>query len=299
MKAPHRSFCRFGSILALTFLLAPGTVLGVGAGSGDVYCNCNKQSYATPGGCMRGCKGNRLRCTGCFLSARASCPTLKHDAFRKLYNMWILGHSPLLFGITPSGHPRDAGLLTIAYSVINYFYAPLKPAQFRIVLHTDDNLGWARLERAPSARQKPLLHIHRDLFLLSPAFLVGSIGHELVHWDQMRRGLLQTSTNAEATAGFLELEASSWEIGVAGFRWPIRPNTLFDCYDEAEQADTRKTLECRKYQVRFGIEQAAINPVNLGRLEKWLSQNAWTKQVWLPENPKWKSYTAEPPSPCN
>jgi len=262
---------------------------------GDIFCNCTNKTHETPGACLRDCKGNVTKCTGCFLKPR--CPAMDIDAFKKMYNMWMLGHGRLL-PLTRAGYPPDPGLLTVASKIISLFFKPFKSTDFHIILHSETGKGWAQLDPPEEPGKKPFLYIQRDLFLMSPAFLVSAIGHEMVHWVQFQRGIKNLYGLETATLGFLELEASYWEIGMSDFQWPIGPNKLFNCYTQAEHDAAMKLIECRRWQIRFGIGEADLATLNIRHLEEWLNENPWTRQIWLPENPKWKKYDAEPPSPC-
>ena len=56
-----------------------------------------------------------------------------------------------------------------------------------------------------------VLQVAGDTFRASPSYLAESIGHELIHAEQLVRPRKQPTTNFEATVdALLELEAYSW-----------------------------------------------------------------------------------------
>lgn len=199
--------------------------------------------------------------------------------------------------ITRDGYPVDSSLLTVASTIINQFYQPFKSTDFHIVFEGGERSFYAKLEEPKSRGTKPFLKIHRDLFLKSPAFLVQTIGHEMIHAIQMERGKSKTKLHGiqKTTEAFLELEASYWEVGTVylEYDWKIGPNELIECISADEMKAVKETFECRKWQVRNWIEIFNdLRPGNLSRLEEWLKQNHWTREVWLPNHPNWKKMKA-------
>jgi len=209
-------------------------------------------------------------------------------AFKQLYNMWIL-KGPR----TADGFPGQAGLMTISAYIVNNFYQPYRSSDFHIIILSGERSFFAKIEQPSSPGGKPILNIHRELFLMSPAFLISAIGHEMVHAIQFEQQIdVDLKGIYGAHRAFLELEASEWESWNKDFDWKIGFNDVYDCLLELEKESSQKTLECRRWQVRYAIETAAFNPVNLNKLEKWLKANPWTRDVWLPKNPNWKSFEA-------
>ena len=283
----------------ILFNIQINTVMGQSSNNndGDIICNCKGppyQRYWTPGGCMRNCRGGGLRRSscGCILSPRMKCNVLNDKVFKQMYMFHIFrGH------ITREGYPVDSSLLTVASTIINQFYQPFKSTDFHIVFESGERSFWAKIEEPTSRGAKPFLRIHRNLFLMSPAFLVQAIGHEMIHAIQMERGESKTQLHGiqKTTEAFLELEASYWEAGTIylEYDWKIGPNELIECLSADEMKSVKNILECRKWQVRNWIEIFNdLRPGNLNRLEKWLKQNHWTRHVWLPNHPNWKKLKA-------
>jgi hypothetical protein len=213
--------------------LSPGSSDAV---ADDIYNNCQDKRYETPRDCLLDDTHRRLGCTGCFLSAQ--CEGLKsiagYDAFKSMYNQALFFKGPVPVG--------DLAFLTLASSIINNFYSPYKSTDFNIIIEGGDLLFWAKLEEPDVPGQRPDLRISKKLFLeCSPAFLVQSIGHELIHMNQYEtspdvnlRGIT-TYINA-----FLELEASSWEMEDTYSGWKIKSNRLFECLRGAEQVEVSR-----------------------------------------------------------
>ncbi|MBN1881896.1 MAG: hypothetical protein JW885_06955 [Deltaproteobacteria bacterium] len=264
--------------------LTPGSPDAV---ADDIYNNCTDKRYETPRDCLLDDTHRRLGCTGCFLSAE--CEGLKnisgYDVFKSMYNQALFFKGPVPVG--------DIAFLTLASSIINNFYAPYKSTDFNIIIEEGDLSFWAKLEQPEMEGQKPTFRVSKKLFLeCSPAFLVQSIGHELVHMNQYEnspdvdlRGIT-TYINA-----FLELEASRWEIEDTYSGWKIGSNDLFECLRGGEQIEVINIKNCREWQTLAAIEKLNDwRPTDLDTLETWLEANPWTRDVWLVENPGWRKY---------
>ena len=264
--------------------LSPGSSDAV---ADDIYNNCNDKRYETPRECLLGDTHKRLGCTGCFLSAQ--CEGLKsiagYNSFKSMYNQALFFKGPVPVG--------ELAFLTLASSIINNFYSPYKSTDFNIIIEGGDLSFWAKLEEPDVKGQKPDLRVSKKLFLeCSPAFLVQSIGHELIHMNQYEtspdvnlRGIT-TYVNA-----FLELEASRWEMEDTYSGWKIKSNRLFECLRGAEQVEVINTKACREWQTLAAIEKLSDwRPTDLDALETWLNANPWTRDVWLVENPGWRNY---------
>ena len=269
------------------FDLSPGSPNAI---ADDIYNNCKDKRYETPKDCLLDDTHRKLGCTGCFLSAE--CEGLKnisgYDAFKSMYNQALFFKGPIPVG--------DIAFLTLASSIINTFYSPYKSTDFNIIIEQGDVSFWAKLEQPQTEGQKPTLRVSKKLFLeCSPAFLVQSIGHELIHMNQYEnspdvnlRGIT-TYVNA-----FLELEASRWEMEDIYSGWKIRSNDLFECLRGEEQIEVINTKNCREWQTMAAIEKLNDwRPTDLDNLETWLTANPWTRDVWLVENPGWRNYNTK------
>jgi hypothetical protein len=131
---------------------------------------------------------------------------------------------------------------------------------------------------------------------LSPAGLVNTIGHEMVHLEQRQRKLpisYVKGTNAVKDALY-ELEASSWESGARNFHWQIGTNKFVACVTKDEQLKAAAVLACREWQAVNGI--AGLSKEGKDEIGTWLQANPWTKQVWLPVHPDWRTMAPFPSS---
>ncbi len=280
----------------LGFDLSPGSPNPV---EDDIYSNCKDKRYETPKDCLLDNTHRKLGgCTGCYLSAQ--CEGLKsiagYDVFKSMYNQALFFKGPVPVG--------DIAFLTLASSIINNFYSPYKSTDFNIIIEGGDLSFWAKLETPDVKGQKPDLKVSKKLFLeCSPAFLVQSIGHELIHMNQYEnspdvnlRGIT-SYINA-----FLELEASRWEMKDTYSGWKIKSNNLFECLTGGEQIEVINVKNCREWQTLAAIEKLSEwRPTDLDTLETWLKANPWTRDVWLVENPGWRNYNtknAQKPYAC-
>lgn len=274
-----------GMISAVVLVAGKGTLFA----QQDIYCNCNKQRYGTPGECLQNCKGNRLTCTGCFLSPR--CPALQGDKNLKLLYNRALFRKGLV--------PLNQAQRSLVAHIINHYYKPFSAGQINIVLADGAPRSfWAEIEPA-SGGGKPTLQVHIDLIWCSPAFLVSAVGHEMIHYLQsLRPNAVDLTGIDKAVWAFKELEASNWESGANNFNWKIGSDQVFHCLRQVEKDEVLKILRFRQWEVRSRIEEIVSGfrdaHNRLKRLERWLTANPWTRDVWLPANPNWKSYTAGP-----
>jgi hypothetical protein len=124
---------------------------------------------------------------------------------------------------------------------------------------------------------------------LSPASLVNTIGHEMVHLEQRQRKLPISTLKGEQGVkdSLFELEASSWQSGARNFRWQIGPSKVAGSVTKDEQLKDDALLACREWQAVN--RTAALSAEAKDEMAKWLDLNPWTKQVWLPKHPNWKT----------
>ena len=269
----------------------------VSAFAQDFLCTTSNRRYMQPGACQNECRptreGNGL--TRAVSGADRPCSfrpvcagIMKHlsgtgDTLQMAYNA-------AAFQKNPMPRPREV----IIANVLWRFYPGYNIRQFNVQIgDVEGRDQWASLMPAQGSGL-PTLTVSPDLFLLTPAYLVTVIGHELVHDQQYKR------KNPVSPNGFRpivdsirELEATHWEMGIDTFNRGFRSETYL-CTDEGEKQEARMTHACREWQVTKAIYEIRTGPRAqlMPKVEQWLMADPWAKQVYIPEHPDWK--TARP-----
>lgn len=261
---------------------------------GDIACGPTR--YIVPGDCMRQCKGRRnlanLSGGQCFLVPQT--PALvANKALRQFYNQALFGLGPV---------PQPQSKIVLVAHILNVYYPPYLAPNFVI------NIGpsteqFAGIERASTPSQKPRLEITDDLFWLTPAFVISTVGHEMVHMQQYNR-TYKTSLSGinDAVAAFRELEAYSWQLNKDSFPRTFKVGSLFSSFQDSEQQETELNYQCAQWDVWHAIENIASGPrrqIYSKSLAAWLEEDPWVRQVWLPQNSRWQQqHAGSRPAPC-
>ena len=266
----------------------------------DIFCGCTGKRFSLPQDCRQSCAQPRA-CFQCQIAPQ--CSGLNVQKFKIFYNRALFGVSGgIVLPGMPASNPND---VLVAFT-INYWYKPYTYTSFNVAWGSSENTGdWADVTPPSSPGQKPTLTISPEAVTeQSPAAFVNTIGHEMVHAEQLERKYsVYLASIDRVLKPFKELEASTWETGASNFKWKIGSSTWSTCMTEHERHDSQATLACRDWQVRKGIQDlvgmAGRSAANQQTLEKYLTQNPWTSQVWLKQHPDWKTITAGPqPAQC-
>ena len=282
---------RFALAVLGSVLTATGSV-----SAQDILCGCSERRFFRPGNCLQDCR-KRISCSACMISPQ--CPAMQVQAFKQMYNQALFG-----IGIGMMGVPRGTTNTVLVAWIINNFWRPNRVTDFNVVWGAPENTSdWAHVEPAPASGGKMTLTISPDAIWLSPAGLVTSLGHEMIHVEQLKRrsSIRMTGLNSVLTS-FRELEASSWETRSSTFAWSIQANEFYSCMAPDEKEGSQATLACRQWQVRKAIENVRTglrSAQYMGALEKYMNEDPWISQIWLKQNPNWKSVAAGPaPASC-
>jgi hypothetical protein len=270
----------------------------------DIMCMPSKTKFFSPGMCSRDCKGGGLK-TPVRCAISPTCSGFDDKPFKQFYNRALFGIGNVGgFGLgAMAGAGPNANDVLIAH-VINQFFKPNNFTHFNLSWSDPGNTAnWARVEAASSIDKKMNLIVAPDARLLSPAGLVNTIGHEMVHVEQLqrKRTVRMDGLDAVSTA-FYELEATSWEDGNGKFKWAIGASKWAGCVDKQEKNDHAIRLTCYDWRVKKAIEEnrSGLRGQRFGTtMEKYMNEDPWISQVWLKEHPDWKTAKAGPkPEVC-
>lgn len=267
--------------------------------AGDIVCGGSRKKFLVPMACVKGCSARRTLAnfSGGTCGFSSSCPAYgKEDrsALPVFYNQALFGRGVIA---------GEKAQLVLVSHIINTYYAPNNVKQIHVAIGTSpggDN--WAHL--VPGARgQAPTLMVQSDLLLLSPGYLISTIGHEMVHVEQGKRSYKTNQTGINSLVQDMwELEASSWELNADNFSRSIGANKTAGCIQDQEKTSNHNIYVCRQWEVRKALEDIRTGPKSstyLPSAEKWLNEDPWTSQIWLPANPNWRTQKAGPkPQEC-
>ena len=319
IKRPHpfqpRAACRHISGLRQASFALLVVVVGItccpslhvcaqqGSGfAGDI--TCAEKRFLLPGLCIQNCRlkpgrsGLAQMNVKCWLSPK--CPRITGDVgLVKFYNDAMFG-----IGFVPPALEK----VVVVEHMINTYYKPYSTKEIAVVIGPSGESGgtrdrWASTLPAPRGG-KATMTISGDLFYMTPGYMLSTIGHEMVHVGQLRRTYKTDLAGInEAVGAFRELEASSWELHKDEFARSYGPSSLLACMNGQTQSygqqttneieDINETYQCREWQVRKAIEDIRGRGQGyLNRLGRWLEEDVWTNEVWLPQFPNWKTLTA-------
>ena len=230
--------------------------------------------------------------TGCMITEPPRCKALNVQAFISAYNMAVfpdqkgVGAGAGILGMmlaakSPGATPAEALIKQILGNFYNVF-------DKNVVVQMTNSKPDEDADLDQGFGGKYTLTVYTlSLQELSPAALVSTIGHEMVHLEQRQRRLPISTLKGEQGVkdSLFELEASSWQAGAHNFSWQIGSCKVASCVTKGEQLNDSALLACREWQAVNRL--AALSPEAKQEMEKWLDQNPWTKQVWLPKHPDW------------
>ena len=229
----------------------------------------------------------------CFLTPQT--PELSdNQLLRQFYNQALFGAGPV--------PPPQSRVVLVAH-ILNVYYPPNRAPNFAIHFGSTKE-QFAGLTRASGPGQKPVLGISDDLFWLTPAFVVSTLGHEMIHMDQYNRKYKTNLTGINhAVAALRELEAYSWQLKKDNFPRTFKVGLLFSSFQNSEQQETELNFQCAQWDVSKAIENIVTGPRSLiysNNLAAWLQEDPWVRQVWLPQNPNWvQQHAGSKPADCH
>jgi hypothetical protein len=143
-----------------------------------------------------------------------------------------------------------------------------------------------------------------NLFWVSPAYMLSTIGHELVHADQCAHHSGHIAVGVDRVESELdELEAYSWEAGKDNFprTFKVKASDLTIMRpDEAESVQAAYT--CAAWLTDAAVAQflpGAPYFKYAGALRAYLQGNAWANTVWLPQHAQWDKVPPKGNQPVN
>lgn len=271
----------------------------VSAFAQDYLCTTSKKRYYQPGACQQECRptreGNGLTRSVTMADKPCSFQSICAGIMKHLSgggDMLVLAYGAVaLQKRTMIPQPEKI----IISQVLGRFYG-YSIKQFNVVIGDPSGRDqWASL--TPSRVGLPTLTVSHDLYLLTPAFLISVIGHEMVHDQQYKRKNPVDPTGFTSLVDSIrELEASHWQMGIDTFNRGFRLETDL-CLADDERKEIRQVHACREWQVRRAIENISHGPRAqlFSNVEKWLMADPWAKQVYIPEHPDWKTARAGAP----
>lgn len=287
----------------------------VGGGMNDeLLCTCTDKGYDTPVQVLKNCTRPSLgkpMCGAVLTTSKQPCSALQNTGgFKTLYDQVVLGRPGPLSGIAipaiSASNPKNPYTILIG-TLISTFYKPWTPSDFYMTVQSGgkDDVEYAHVEELRSTQD--YLVVRGAAFTdISPAALIASIGHEMIHAEQLRRPHNKPSVGGlgDIVAAMNELEASSWETRFCTFGWKIGPNTLWGCETATERDHSSALRSCREWQVRELLVQVNKNSATQQFFAQWVDQNPWAKTNWLPKNRGWRKITRNDspstiPSPCS
>ena len=265
-----------------------------GTGGKDIVFGCDGSRWSIPNVCRVKNPHQPINCgTGCMMTQPTKTKALNIQSFVSEYNMAVFpdqkGSSPgALLGLAlaarvPGGGTGEA----LIKQIVGSFYSVFDP---NVVAQMTTNKPDEDADLDAGFGGKFVLTVYTPaLQELSPAGLVNTIGHEMVHLEQRQRGLPISTIRGELGAkdSLFELEASSWESGARNFHWKIGFSKVAGSVTRDEQLKSAAVMACREWQAVNRI--AALPSGAKDELATWLDQNSWTKQVWLPRHHDWKT----------
>jgi hypothetical protein len=138
----------------------------------------------------------------------------------------------------------------------------------------------------------------------SPAGLVSTIGHEMIHVEQMQRHYSSIGVDdfGAVRSPLREVEAYSWELQQSNFAWKIGRSKWLAGQTSDEIKESKVQAQCYEWQVESGIDKLRTgfgSGGNVLRFGNFLNEDPWTRSVWLPAHSDWKTHKAGPqPAVC-
>ena len=239
----------------------------------DIKCSGDQATYAQPGECSPKCPVRLGRSFGCALAPRCPAWDSSDANLRVFYNAAVFNR-----GVVAS--PQ----LTLIAHIVNKYYSPFKANELAISIVPERKTSWGLLSFDPSKEAKLPLEIAADTFLTSPANLAHTIGHELIHAEQIRRAYPAPPTNFESAANAIwELEASSWELDKDAFLHRIGANKFLGCLTPEEKKASELLLKCTEWAAKKAVHNVLTSPrknIYGPKLSQWIAADPWAK-TWF------------------
>jgi hypothetical protein len=227
---------------------------------------------------------------------KQECSVFKREpGFKAAYDAVVLGRkvTPSLISMGMRGQNFSDYAALVGY-VIDTFYKPWTRGDVSIEVMRGAAEGgeYAKVEKIFSTRIAFIVRgaVFREL---SPAAFITKIGHEMIHVEQVKREYrgVQFALINDIVAAMNELEASSWETSSMQFNWKIKPNQLLNCQTNREREFADAVRKCRDWQVQELLIKVNTNRSVQDNFAKWIDQNSWAKNAWLPRNANWRGVT--------
>jgi hypothetical protein len=149
-------------------------------------------------------------------------------------------------------------------------FGPVPPPQLRVVLVAHILNVYCPPNKAPnfaitSGPQKSTLPGSRAL---TPACVVSTRGHEMIHMDQYNRKYKTNFDSInEAVAALREGEAYNWQLRKGHSPRTFKVDSLFSSFQNSEQHETELNFQCAQWDFSNAIENSV------------LVQNQWLHQT--------------------
>jgi hypothetical protein len=138
-------------------------------------------------------------------------------------------------------------------------FGPVPPPQLRVVLVAHILNVYCPANKAPnfaitSGPQKSTLPGSR---VLTPAFVVSTLGHEMIYMGQYNRKY-KTNFNGinDAVAALRELEAYNWQLRKGHSPRTFKVDSLFSSFQNSEQHETELNFQCAQWDFSNAIENS-------------------------------------------
>lgn len=270
---------------ALAFFPSPARTDEVRGEVRDIVCSGTQKQYAQPWECSPACPVRMAGSFGCALAP--ACPAWAADDqnLKVFYNAAVFSR-----GLIPNA---KVGLVS---HIINRYYRPHNASGFAISVVPERRDAWAALGVDRLRGGKLPLDIAGDAFGTSPAHVAQTIGHELIHAEQLDRQHSQAPINVRllelALDALLELEASSWELSKNTFvSYRMGTNKFLGCITPQEREATELSYNCVEWSAKAAIRNVLTSPrgnVYGTQLRRWIEADPWAK--------RWFTTQADPTS---
>jgi hypothetical protein len=278
------------SILLFSIALSGQAALHPPAFAGDIVCS-NGKRFLTPEPCIRACLKEPFglaHLTGgeCHLDPLNAAMRTDPNGTPTFYNQVVFG------GVVPEP------LVLISY-LINHYYPPHLNTDFEPMLIKPLNDAFAEIEypRSNSEYEKVELEVDPKLYRQrSPAFLLSTMGHEMIHAEQGRRTVrhLYLDVPWSVIQAMREVEAFSWQLNRDNFPRSFLPQTrkLIQFMTQDEKQDLGDYYVCWQWALRVRLNNLQRTPAILRDTQFRLEEDPWFSQVWITKYPNWKSQRA-------
>jgi hypothetical protein len=328
-RQPHAKLLRAGEGLAALLILL-FTARPSGA-QRDILCRSSNARYAQPGECAARCRA-AFESERCALQPQTA--ALNDSVFLTYYNAILFnnGNSLLTRGCLDREAELSLGAAEIQDAASGGKSAP-PPAGYdenremrskliqRIMMAwfggeeiSHYQYAWGRDEAKnvasailPMQNGKYPVYISVNLLCKSPAFIVTSTGHALIHVEQYRRAY--NGFNSEDLAirkardALREVEAREWETNTGAFPWKLHTaNRWFSSLTSAERNDLLTLKQCAEWNAGHEIEALrgdSASAAAVQKLAQFMQQDPWVRANWLPHHADWATHRAGPqPDAC-